>query len=286
MPVFLLSGRELDRNIIYGIIKIIILEVLNVRRIIAIVVFCLAFVSVTANAQAAANVAALMYHSVTTDESRAGDYTITPDQLDADIQYFMDCGYIPMTATELADSNMADIDNRKILLLTFDDGYSNFYTDVFPVLKKHNAKATMFLIGSYINRYGYLTADQTYEMAHSGLVEIGNHTDAIHHTPVELLREIYPDPVAMYDVIEDIRRNGEALKNITGYEITSISWPYGYYTSNLDGAVKSQLGYKISFSTNYGVNKFNGNLWMPLNRMNREASASTQWVFDRANGKF
>ena len=47
-----------------------------------------------------------------------------------------------MTATELATANMADIDNRKILLLTFDDGYSNFYTEVFPILKKNDAKAT------------------------------------------------------------------------------------------------------------------------------------------------
>lgn len=41
-----------------------------------------------------------------------------------------------MTATELATSNMADIDNRKILLLTFDDGYSNFYTEVFSGIKE------------------------------------------------------------------------------------------------------------------------------------------------------
>ncbi len=49
-----------------------------------------------------------------------------------------------MTATELATANMADIDNRKILLLTFDDGYSNFYTEVFPIKTKNDAKATMF----------------------------------------------------------------------------------------------------------------------------------------------
>lgn len=96
------------------------------------------------SASAAAKVAALMYHSVTTDSSRWNDYTISPEQLDADIQYFKSCGYIPMTATELATANMADIDNRKILLLTFDDGYSNFYTEVFPVLKKMTQRLQCF----------------------------------------------------------------------------------------------------------------------------------------------
>ena len=154
-------------------------------------------------------VAALMYHSVTTDSSRWNDYTISPEQLDADIQYFKSCGYIPMTATELATANMADIDNRKILLLTFDDGYSNFYTEVFPILKKNDAKATMFLIGSYIDRYGYLTADETYEMANSGLVEIGNHTNGIHSMPKEQLKAIYNNTNAYGDILDDIQSNGE-----------------------------------------------------------------------------
>lgn len=257
------------------------------KKIIAVMAVLITLFSMgNVSASAAAKVAALMYHSVTTDSSRWNDYTISPEQLDADIQYFKSCGYIPMTATELATANMADIDNRKILLLTFDDGYSNFYTEVFPILKKNDAKATMFLIGSYIDRYGYLTADETYEMANSGLVEIGNHTNGIHSMPKEQLKAIYNNTNAYGDILGDIKSNGEILKEVTGKDVTSISWPYGYYTTTLDNAVKSQLGYKISFSTVYGVNFFTGNTYSPLKRMNREYSAGTQQVFDRANGKF
>lgn len=256
------------------------------KKIIAAIVSCIIMTAGAVSAQAAANVAALMYHSVKSDPERWGDFTVSVEQLDNDIQYFKDCGYITMTATELANANMSDIDGKKILLLTFDDGYSSFYTEVFPILKKHNAKATMFLVGSYINRYGYLNEEQTYEMAHSGLVEIGNHTNAIHQTPVENLHEIYTNSANIPDVIADVKNNGEKLKKIIGMDITSISWPYGYYTTEIDSAVKNQLGYRISFSTDYGVNKFTGNTCTPLKRMNREFSASTQWVFDRANGKF
>lgn len=256
------------------------------KKIIPVITTFIILLFCTVSASAAANVAALMYHNVTDDASRWGDYTISPDQLEEDIQYFQDCGYITMTATELATADMSDIDGKKILLLTFDDGYSSFYSEVYPILQRYNVKGTMYLIGSYINRYGYLTEEETYEMAHSGLIEIGNHTDSIHHTPVELLRGIYNSSDSFYDVIEDVRRNGERLKEITGMEITSMSWPYGYYTTSLDSTVKSQLGYKISFSTEYDVNYFNGNTAMPLKRMNREFSASTQWVFDRANSRF
>lgn len=249
-------------------------------------VFAAVFMVGAVSANAAAKVAALMYHSVTEDTDRLGDYTISPFQLDSDIKYFLDCGYIPMTASELATEPLWRIDNRKILLLTFDDGYDNFYTEVFPILQKYNAKATMFLIGSYINRYGYLNSDQVYEMAHSGLVEMGNHTDAIHHTPVDLLYDIYNAPETVNDVVEDIRRNGDVIKSITGYDVTSLSWPYGYYTTRLDNMIKSKLGYKISFSTNYGVTFYTGDTTSPLNRMNREASATSGQVFDRANSKF
>ncbi len=256
------------------------------KKIISVLTMLIIIISGAVSASAAANVAALMYHNVTSDESRWGDYTISPEQLESDIQYFQSCGYMTMTATELATANMSDIDGKKILLLTFDDGYSSFYSEVYPVLKRNNAKGTMYLIGSYINRYGYLTEEETYEMAHSGLIEIGNHTNSIHHTPVELLHGIYNSSDSFYEVIEDIKRNGERLKEITGLEITSMSWPYGYYTVPLDTEVKNQLGYKISFSTEYDVNYFSGNTSAPLKRMNRECSASTQWVFDRANSRF
>ena len=119
------------------------------KKIFAIAVFCAVLVLGTVSVSAAANVVTLMYHSVTEDTERLGDYTVSPEQLESDIKYFMDCGYIPMTASELATENLANINNRKVLLLTFDDGYDNFYTEVFPILKRCNAKATMFLIGSY-----------------------------------------------------------------------------------------------------------------------------------------
>ena len=74
------------------------------KKIIALMAFCIIMAAGAVSASAAANVAALMYHSVTTDSTRWGDYTVSPEQLDADIQYFQSCGYITMTATELADA--------------------------------------------------------------------------------------------------------------------------------------------------------------------------------------
>jgi peptidoglycan/xylan/chitin deacetylase (PgdA/CDA1 family) len=239
-----------------------------------------------ASAYASCNVVTLMYHNVTNDSERWDDYCISPSTLDSDISYFLNNGYITMTASELATEDMSKLDGKKVLLLTFDDGYSGWYTDVYPILKKYSAKATMYIVGSKIDHYGYLTSYQIKELANSGLVEMGNHTDKIHQTPVELVKRLYDDTYSFWDIVDDIRLNGEKITAITGKPVTSISWPYGYYTSALDNAVKDNLGYKISFSTNYGVTVYSGSAATPLNRINREYSTTSQSLYERAESKF
>lgn len=240
----------------------------------------------SATAFASYNVVTLMYHNVTNDSSRWDDYCVPASVLDSDISYFMSGGYETLTASELANEDMSNLNGKNILLLTFDDGYSGWYTDVYPILKKYNAKASMYIVGSKIDHYGYLTSYQIKEMSESGLVEFGNHTDKIHQTPFEIVQNLYNDSYVFWDVVDDIRTNADKLKSITGKDVTSITWPYGYYTSMLDSTIKDNLGYAISFSTNYGVNVYSGDLSVPFNRINREYSTTSQSLYERANSKF
>ena len=77
------------------------------KKIIALAAFCIIMAAASVSASAAAKVCTLMYHSVTSDVDRLSDYTVTPEQFENDIRYFMACGYIPMTATELATENIS-----------------------------------------------------------------------------------------------------------------------------------------------------------------------------------
>lgn len=61
-------------------------------------------------------------------------------------------------------------------VLTFDDGHEDFYTDVFPLLKKYQMKATIYVIYDFIGGKDFLTKEQLQEIAKSNLVEIGSHT--------------------------------------------------------------------------------------------------------------
>ena len=236
-------------------------------------------------AYAKTQVAALMYHEVTTDESRHDDWGISPEQLEADINYFLERGYVSITAKELANESAENLDGKKILLLTFDDGYVGWYTDVYPILQRTGAKATMFVVGSYINRYGYLSEVQIREIANSGLVEIGNHTNYVHQMPKDALIKLYNSD-NVRDVLDDIKNNSERISKITGSSVTSISWPYGYTTKWLSEHVRTELGYTMAFDTTPGVHYYTGDNSIVFSRINREYYLTSEELYEFVENQF
>ncbi len=123
---------------------------------------------------------------------------------------------------------------EKVIYLTFDAGYENGYTpSILDTLKKHNAKATFFVVGNYIET----APDLVRRMAAEGHT-VGNHT--YHH----------PDMSKISDT-EAFRRELESLEDLyketTGQEMKKFYRPpQGKYSeSNLRQA--SELGYATFF---------------------------------------
>lgn len=115
----------------------------------------------------------LMYHAVSDDTWGIRELFVSPSDMEAQLQYLNDNGF-----TTIHFSDLARIDQiEKPVLLTFDDGYLDNYTELFPLLQKYNAKATIFAITKSIGvHHLYFTWEQAREMADSGLVEIHSHT--------------------------------------------------------------------------------------------------------------
>ena len=118
------------------------------------------------------DVPVFMYHAVSNDTWGIDELFVMPERMEEQLKYLTENGYDPIFFEDLY--HIEDYD--KPVILTFDDGYEDNYTELFPLLKKYNVKATIFIITGFTNQPNYMTQDQIKEMADSGLVSIQSHT--------------------------------------------------------------------------------------------------------------
>lgn len=119
------------------------------------------------------DVPVLMYHAVDDDPWGIPELFVKIERLEEQLQFLTENGYETIFFEDLYH-----IENyEKPVILTFDDGYLDNYTNLFPLLQEYNCKATVFVIEQYIdNDAYYMTTEQVRQMADSGLVSIQSHT--------------------------------------------------------------------------------------------------------------
>lgn len=110
--------------------------------------------------------------------------------------------------------------NEKVIYLTFDAGYENGYTaTILDALKKHDVKATFFLVGNYITS----SPDLVNRMVEEGH-NVANHTYS--HPNMSNISS----SEAFRKELEDLEL---AFKNVTGMEMTKYYRPpQGKYSEN------------------------------------------------------
>ena len=135
-------------------------------------------------------------------------------------------------------------------ILSFDDGYEDFYTDVFPLLKKYHMRATLYVIYDYMGRKGFLNEQQIRELIESDLVEIGSHT--LDHIYLKQAPKEYADK----QIIESKKK----FENTFGIKISTFAYPYGAFNTDNVETVKN-AGYTAAVSVIYGEMQSEDNLF-------------------------
>ncbi len=103
--------------------------------------------------------------------------------------------------------------NRKIVYLTFDDGPSTNTDKILDILKKHNIKATFFVVGMPDNR----SRDLYRRIVNEGH-SIGNHTYSHEY------RNIY---AGEWSFIADFKKLENYVRDITGVKMDIMRFPGG-----------------------------------------------------------
>lgn len=140
----------------------------------------------------------LVYHSIAPFE--LSGVWVSRRRFERQIEWLFKNGFRTVTPEE---SIRAQPRYERSVLLTFDDGYDNFYQEALPVLLKYGFTATVFVVSGYVGKKNSWDAGIT-QLTHMGwdkLREISNlgfeiashtdtHPDLTKLSPKELKREL------------------------------------------------------------------------------------------------
>lgn len=271
------------------------------RVLLELVILCVAVGALVhaAAAQPAAEAAALreqqrlpilMYHSVLKDPSRAGDYVVSPDTLEADLAYLKSNGYESVVMADV----IAYVEGkaalpRKPVMITFDDGYYNNLVYVLPLLTQYDMRAVLSVVGCYTERftqtpdpnpnYGHLSWTELRELQDTGRFEIQNHSYDMHglgERQGSSKRRDESESAYRRAFFEDTERMRDALQE-HGLAASTYTYPYGAIGPNTTEYLR-EMGFSASLSCFERINVLSvgdADCLFCLGRYNRPSGLST-----------
>ena len=227
----------------------------------------------------------LAYHDVEDDAADQRYLSVRTSALNEQISWLVHNGYNAISVQDILDAH----DGKKTLppkafLLSFDDGYSSFYTRVWPLIQAWNVPALWAPVGSWVDtpahqnvnfgglmtpRDRFATWDMVRELSQSPLIEIGSHTWASHYgIPANpqgsrepaIASRFYDNATGRYEtdqqfsqrIGDDVRKVTEKIAQVTGKAPRAWVWPYGA-ANGTSLAIARQQGYQLAFTLEDGL---------------------------------
>jgi peptidoglycan/xylan/chitin deacetylase (PgdA/CDA1 family)/glycosyltransferase involved in cell wall biosynthesis len=201
----------------------------------------------------------LMYHKIP-DVPPATKHQIfvTKDNFVKHLGYLKEHNFTPITFLDYQDfaSGRRSLKEfpRKPIVLTFDDGYTDNYTNLLPLMQQFGYRGVLYLLGDFEVRYNQwdLAVDPTEPRADimneaqkrafvAAGWEIGAHTMSHPHLTA------LPPSVAANEIIQ----SKAALESRLGIEVLSFAYPYGDLNADTKSLVQ-QAGFRFAVSTDTG----------------------------------
>lgn len=223
---------------------------------------------------------AISFHGVVDDEKELGSDDITTGRLIAFFDWLKGSGW---NAVSLDDIAAARAGTRPLppraILLTFDDGYRDAYTRVFPLLLAYRYPAVFALVGTWMDAspdgtvlYGdtrvprekFMSWAEAREMAASGLAEFASHSYNLHKgvlgspqgsRPPAASTWIYDPRTGLHEtdaaiqarILADFRRSMSLMRTHLSKAPRTLVWPYGRYSGPALAAAR-QAGFTFALT--------------------------------------
>ena len=180
----------------------------------------------------------VMLHQVT-PHAEASGMNMPPAKFEQLLQYLVKKQAVFCFVSELDQYE----GQSNVFALSFDDGFQDNYQYAFPLLKKYNAKATIYL-ATQIEGIEKLDTAQIQEMSASGLIEFGAHTQ--HH--VNLLK------LSDEEAFAEMQASKKDVEVLVG-KCLSFAYPFGRFNDKHQQMAK-KIGFKNAVSTRKKVEAY------------------------------
>lgn len=221
----------------------------------------------------ASGIQPLVYHRVCPDaDAFASSYVVSTSDFRRQMEYLVRHGYRAVTVDELLATNGAASPGGRRVLLTFDDGYLDNYTEAFPILREYGLPALIFLVADFSRRINWwdtplgvpetalLQPEQIREMAAHG-IEFGSHS--LEHSSLPQLTD--------GELRRQLEESKAAIEASTGRPVRAFSYPYSHVDARVKAALRAS-GYSCGFTVNDGPLRATQDLW-EIRRVNVTAHA-------------
>lgn len=201
-----------------------------------------------------------MYHMVREhlprNKSKFNRLRVKPKEFEKQLKWLKKNGFKSYILSELVNLDRIP---EKSVVITFDDGYEDNFTNAFPLLQKYNFKATIYIVlnrfnkdwstdkdlniaSDELNNEKMLSDKQVKLMIESGLIEIACHTfDHVNLPKISNNEKVY-----------QIKESKEEIKNIFNIECNSFAYPFGFYDKD-DVNIVKESKYTNATTTVNGV---------------------------------
>jgi len=191
----------------------------------------------------------LCYHRFGPNKSKM---VLTPDNFDAQMAYLKKHDYriIPLSSIHSFLRGEAALPQRAVVI-TIDDGYRSSYDIAYPILKKFNYPATMFIYSDFAGSKDALGMAPMKEMIESGLVDIQPHSK----THVSMAKRLANESNEAYRkrIDEEIRIPGLQIRKGLGLPLHTFAYPYGESNEFMISQLKN-AGYSAGVTVVAGGN--------------------------------
>ncbi len=194
----------------------------------------------------------LCYHRLIERDEEGSEFEthLRVDRFEAQLQYLRDHRFRTLHFADV-DNAMVFEKQRRAVVLTFDDGYEDNFRLLFPLLKKYNAKAVIYLVsGLQHNEWDVRRGDaprrllnqaERREMLESGLVEFGAHT--VTHADLST--------VDRERARVEIQHSKTQLESELGVPVQTFAYPYGHLSAEAKELAR-HAGFRYALATNSG----------------------------------